>query len=83
MRVAIIVDRSGPGRGLADWLAEQACETGYEVDLIDLAQGADLGPWLAEADAFVVVTPCREPLPCGKPVVYPAELLTKMFEEIE
>ncbi|MFI6482928.1 hypothetical protein ACIBH1_33705 [Nonomuraea sp. NPDC050663] len=67
MRVAIIVDRTGPDRLLADWLAERACEEGYDVDLIDLAQAADLEPWLEDADVLVVVTPCE--LPPGKPTI--------------
>ncbi|MEV0588745.1 hypothetical protein [Nonomuraea sp. NPDC050310] len=81
--MAILVDRSGPGRKLADWLAEQACLQGLEVDLIDLsvAPAADLGPWLADADAYVVVTPCE--VPADRPAVYPADLLEQMLKEIE
>ncbi|WP_084963191.1 NAD(P)H-dependent oxidoreductase [Thermoactinospora rubra] len=106
IRVAIIADRAGPGRALADRLADLACERGdLEADLLDLAvaclpcegegggpcedtppQVRDLSPWLAAADAYVLVIPelawfAREL--AGKPVVLAApEAADLLFDDL-
>ena len=61
-RLAVIIGSTRQGRlgpAVAGWFSDQAAtRDDIAVDLIDLADaGAPIGPRLAAADAFVVVTP--------------------------
>ena len=61
-RLAVIIGSTRQGRlgpAVASWFTDQAAtRDDVAVDLIDLAAaGAPIGPRLATADAFVVVTP--------------------------
>ncbi|MFC6897964.1 NADPH-dependent FMN reductase [Nonomuraea dietziae] len=73
MRLAFIIGGGADGLAVAEWLSYLACPRGFEVDLLDLQAAGlpevcshevptppavqDLVPWLAAADAFVVVIP--------------------------
>jgi NAD(P)H-dependent FMN reductase len=62
LRVAVIIGSTRPGRlgpAVAAWFADQtALRDDLTIDLIDLADTkTPVGPRLANADAFVVVTP--------------------------
>jgi len=62
LRVAVIIGSTRPGRlgpAVAAWFADQAVpREDVTIDLIDLADAdTPIGPRLATADAFVVVTP--------------------------
>jgi len=62
LHVAVIIGSTRPGRlgpAVAGWFTDQAAtRADVSIDLIDLAEAGDpLGPRLAAADAFVVVTP--------------------------
>jgi NAD(P)H-dependent FMN reductase len=62
LRVAVIIGSTRPGRlgpAVAGWFADQAVpRDDITIDLIDLADTeTPVGPRLATADAFVVVTP--------------------------
>ncbi|MBE1565654.1 NADPH-dependent FMN reductase [Nonomuraea africana] len=78
MRLAFIIGGGADGLEVAEWLSGRACHRGFEVDLLDLAAAGlpevcsyevptppavqDLAPWLAAADAFVLVVPeCLPP----------------------
>ncbi|MFE3447427.1 NADPH-dependent FMN reductase [Nonomuraea sp. NPDC059194] len=77
MRLAFIIGGGADGLKVADWLWHIACPHGLEVDLLDLEAAGlpevcssevptppavhDLRPWLAAADAFVVVRPACFP----------------------
>jgi NAD(P)H-dependent FMN reductase len=61
-RLAVIIGSTREGRlgpAVASWFADQAAERpDFDVDLIDIADlDSPIGPRLAAADAFVVVTP--------------------------
>jgi NAD(P)H-dependent FMN reductase len=62
LRLAVIIGSTREGRrgpAVAAWFAaEVSAHAGFDVDLIDIADQAEpIGPRLATADAFVVVTP--------------------------
>ena len=62
LRVAVIIGSTRPGRlgpAVAAWFADQAVpREDVTIDLIDLVDAeTPIGPRLASADAFVVVTP--------------------------
>ncbi|MFD1931607.1 MULTISPECIES: NAD(P)H-dependent oxidoreductase [Nonomuraea] len=77
MRLAFIIGGGADGLEVAEWLWHLACPHGFEVDLLDLEVAGlpevcssevptppavrDLLPWLAAADAFVVVRPACFP----------------------